>query len=85
MEGFIIPKPVCIHVFSDALPLEGVLTWVTRVSNNVSLKTSCISCVYASPTVDLCVERHITVVLRRQNTDSTLKKINPQFLLRKVL
>jgi hypothetical protein len=50
-----MPRSICIQVLSDALPLEGVPTGVTRVANNVRLKTTCISCVYDSPTMGLCV------------------------------
>jgi hypothetical protein len=66
--GFMIPRPIRIQVFSDVQPLEVVPTRVTRVSNNVSLSTSFISCLYASSTANLCVERQISVVLRRHNT-----------------
>jgi hypothetical protein len=85
MKGFRIPRPARIQVLSDALPLKGVPTGVTRVSNNVSISTSCISCVYASPTADLCAEREIFVVLRRRNKSTLEKKNNPQFMPTKVL
>jgi hypothetical protein len=48
MEEFHISRPIYIQVLSDALPLEGVPTWVTRVDNNLCLSTTCSSCVYAS-------------------------------------
>jgi hypothetical protein len=68
MEGFRISRSICIQVLSDALPLEGVPTRVTRVDNNVHFNTNCSSCVYASPTMDLCIERRIFVALKFQNT-----------------
>jgi hypothetical protein len=55
-KAFMISRPIRIHVFSDALPLEGVPTWVTRVDNNVHLKTTCISYMYVSSTTSLCVK-----------------------------
>jgi hypothetical protein len=33
-----MPRPICIQVFSDVLPLEGVPTGVTRVANRCVLK-----------------------------------------------
>jgi hypothetical protein len=45
MEGFKISRLICILVLSDALPLEGVPTGVTRVAKNVHLSTTCSSCV----------------------------------------
>jgi hypothetical protein len=37
-EGFKIPRPIHIQVFSYALPLEGVATGVTRVANICALQ-----------------------------------------------
>jgi hypothetical protein len=38
MEGFKRSRSICIQVLSDALPLEGVPTRVTRVANKCVLK-----------------------------------------------
>jgi hypothetical protein len=38
MEGFRRSRSIHIHVFSDALPLEGVPLWVTRVANRCALR-----------------------------------------------
>jgi hypothetical protein len=38
MEGFKRSRLICIQVLSNALPLEGVPTWVTRVANICALK-----------------------------------------------
>jgi hypothetical protein len=78
VEGFKISRSICIQVLSDALPLEGVPIGVTRVSNNVHLSTTCISCVYSFPIANLCVERHIFIALRRRNSLYP-EKNNPQF------
>jgi hypothetical protein len=37
-EGFKKYRSICIHVLSDALPLKGVPTGVTRVANRCALK-----------------------------------------------
>jgi hypothetical protein len=63
-----IPRPIHIHVLIDELPLKGVPIGVTSVSNSGSLKTSCISYMYASPTTNLWAEQKIIVVLRCRNT-----------------
>jgi hypothetical protein len=55
MEGFRRSRLIHIQVLSDALPLEGVPTGVTRVANNVRLGTTCISCMYDSLTMGLCM------------------------------
>jgi hypothetical protein len=68
MEGFKISSSIHIQVLSDALPLEGVPTGVTRVANNVRLSTTCSSFLYDSLIVDLCIEQYIFVALRRRNT-----------------
>jgi hypothetical protein len=68
MEGSKISRLIYIQVLYDALPFEGVPIGVTRVVNNVHLSATCSSYVYASSTMDLCVERQIYVDLRRQNT-----------------
>jgi hypothetical protein len=74
MEGFTISRPVSIEVLFDAIPLEGVPTGVTRVANNVRLSTTCSSYMYASLTIVLCDEKHISVALRHQNTSLPSKK-----------
>jgi hypothetical protein len=68
MKGFRISRSIHIEVLSHALPLKGVPTRVTRVANNVHLSTNFSYNVYASPFMDLCVERQIFVALRHWNT-----------------
>jgi hypothetical protein len=55
MKGFMIARLIHIEVLSDALPLEGVPTWVKRVVQNMRLSTNCSSCMYDSSTMVLCV------------------------------
>jgi hypothetical protein len=55
MKGFMISRSNRIEVLSDALPLEGVPTWVKRVVKNMCLSTNCSSYMYESPTTGLCV------------------------------
>ena len=55
-KAFRIFRLICIHALFDALPLEGVPTWVTRVANNVRLSTTCNACMYDSPTDILCTK-----------------------------
>jgi hypothetical protein len=67
-EGFNISRLIRIKVMFDVIPLKGVPTGVTRVADNVRLSTTCSSCMYASLAMDLCVERQISIALRRWNT-----------------
>jgi hypothetical protein len=72
-----MPRPIHIQVFYDALPLEGVPTWVKRVANRCALKNHLyFLCVllpdhrFMCVTTDLCSLKILKYV-------STLKKHLP--------
>jgi hypothetical protein len=75
-----MPRSIHIQLFSDALPLEGVPTWVTRVANICALKNHLYFLRVLLPDYGfMCVMTYLCS-LKMSEYVSTLKKNYPTSL-----